>query len=151
MSTSISLQDKYQELTTAATISGVANLQVREQEGVLYIDGEAPTGAVKDMLWGVYDKLDPNYLSGDLVMNVNVAASAPVTQAKVTTEKSNLNIRKGPGTDQPIVGKAAHHEIVTVVSQTSEQWWLIRTADGEEGYSYAQYLTPETPVAPVAQ
>ncbi len=151
MSTSISLQDKYQELTTAATISGVANLQVREQEGVLYIDGEAPTGAVKDMLWGVYDKLDPNYLSGDLVMNVNVAASAPVTQAKVTTEKSNLNIRKGPGTDQPIVGKAVHHEIVTVVSQTSEQWWLIRTADGEEGYSYAQYLTPETPVAPVAQ
>ncbi len=151
MSTSISLQDKYQELTTAATISGVANLQVREQEGVLYIDGEAPTGAVKDMLWGVYDKLDPNYLSGDLVMNVNVAASAPVTQAKVTTEKSNLNIRKGPGTDQPIVGKAAHHEIVTVVSETSEQWWLIRTADGEEGYSYAQYLTPETPVAPVAQ
>ena len=148
---SMSITDKYQELTTAATISGVANLQVREQEGVLYIDGEAPTGAVKDMLWGVYDKLDPNYLSGDLVMNVNVAASAPVTQAKVTTEKSNLNIRKGPGTDQPIVGKAAHHEIVTVVSQTSEQWWLIRTADGEEGYSYAQYLTPETPVAPVAQ
>ena len=143
MSTSISLQDKYQELTTAATISGVANLQVREQEGVLYIDGEAPSGAVKDMLWGVYDKLDPNFLTGDLVMNVNVSATAPVTHAKVTTERSNLNIRKGPGTDQPIIGKAAHHEIVTVVSQTSEQWWLIRTKDGEEGYSYAQYLTPE--------
>ena len=154
MSTSISLQDKYQELTTAATISGVANLQVREQEGVLYIDGEAPSGAVKDMLWGVYDKLDPNFLSGDLVMNVNVIATAPVTQAKVTTERSNLNIRKGPGTDQPIIGKAAHHEIVTVVSQTSEQWWLIRTKEGEEGYAYAQYLTPEAPeavAAPVAQ
>ncbi|MCY7309889.1 MAG: SH3 domain-containing protein [Chitinophagaceae bacterium] len=143
MSTSLSLQEKYQELTTAATISGVANLQVREQEGILYIDGEAPSGAVKDMLWGVYDKLDPNFLTGDLVMNVNVSATAPVTHAKVTTEHSNLNIRKGPGTDQPIVGKAAHHEIVTVVSQTSEQWWLIRTKDGEEGYSYAQYLTPE--------
>ena len=90
MSTSISLQDKYQELTTAATISGVANLQVREQEGVLYIDGEAPSGAVKDMLWGVYDKLDPNFLTGDLVMNVNVSATAPVTHAKVTTERSNL-------------------------------------------------------------
>ena len=140
---SMSLQDKYQELTVAATISGVANLEVREQEGVLYIDGEAPSGAVKDMLWGVYDKIDPNFLTGDLVMNVNVSASAPVTQAKVTTERSNLNIRKGPGTDQPIVGKAAHDEIVTVVSQTSELWWLIRTKDGEEGYSYAKYLTPE--------
>ena len=138
------VQNKYQELINAATVSGVSNFSVREQDGVLYLDGEAPTGAVKDMLWGVYDKIDPNFLSGDLVMNINVAATAPVTTAKVTTERSNLNIRKGPGTDQPIVGKAAHHEIVTVVSQTSEQWWLIRTKDNEEGYAYAQYLTPET-------
>lgn len=137
------LESKYQELITAATVSGVSNLQVRDQEGVLYIDGEAATGAVKDMLWSVYDKIDPNFLSGDLVMNIKVAATAPVTKAKVTTERSNLNIRKGPGTDQPIVGKAAHHEIVTVVSHSSELWWLIRTEDGEEGYAYAQYLTPE--------
>lgn len=137
------VQNKYQSIINAATISGVADLQVREENGVLYIDGQAPTGAVKDMLWSEYDKLDPNFLSGDLVMNINVASTAPVTKAKVTTEKSNLNIRKGPGTDQPIVGKAAHHEIVTVVSQTSDQWWLIRTKDNEEGYAYAQYLTPE--------
>ena len=78
-----------------------------------------------------------------IILNINVISTAPVTKAKVTTEHSNLNIRKGPGTDQPIVGKAAHHEIVTVVSQTSEQWWLIRTVDNEEGYAYAQYLTPE--------
>jgi len=137
------LQEKYQELITAATTVGISNLQVREQEGVLFIDGEAPTGAAKDSLWSIYDKLDPNFLSGDLVMNVNVAQTAPVTRAKVTTERSNLNIRKGPGTDQPIVGKAGHHEIVTVVSQTNDHWWLIRTADNEEGYAYAQYLTPE--------
>jgi uncharacterized protein YgiM (DUF1202 family) len=61
---------------------------------------------------------------------------------KVVTEKSNLNIRKGPGTDQPIVGKAAHNEIITLVSKSSDQWWLVRTNDGEEGYSYAQYLAP---------
>lgn len=89
------LQNKYNELVTAATNSAVANLQVREQEGILYIDGEAPTGAVKDMLWSVYDKIDPNFLSGDLVMNINVIATAPVTKAKVTTERSNLNI-EGP-------------------------------------------------------
>lgn len=137
------LENKYQELVNTATVGGVSNLQVREQEGVLYIDGEAPNGAIKDMLWTMYDKIDPNFKSGDLVMNVNVASNAPVTKAKVTTERSNLNIRKGPGTDQPIVGKAAHHEIVTVVSQTSDTWWLVRTDAGEEGYSYAQYLTPE--------
>lgn len=136
-------ENKYQGLINAATVSGVANLQVREEEGVLFIDGEAPSGAVKDMLWSEYDKIDPNFLSGDLVMNINVASTVPVTSAKVTTESSNLNIRKGPGTDQAIVGKAAHDEIVTILSQSNDQWWLIRTKDGEEGYAYAQYLTPE--------
>ena len=137
------LKEKYNELITAATVAGVADLQVREQDGIMYIDGQAPNGAIKDMLWGVYDKIDPNFLSGDLVMNVNVIATAPVTKAKVTTERSNLNIRKGPGTDQPIVGKAARNETVTVISQSNENWWLIRSVDGEEGYAYAQYLTPE--------
>lgn len=76
-------------------------------------------------------------------MNINVSAMAPGARAKVVTEKSNLNIRKGPGTDQPIVGKAAHHEMVTLVSKTNDQWWLIRTDDGEEGYAYASYLSVE--------
>jgi hypothetical protein len=40
------------------------------------------------------------------------------------------------------VGKAAHHEIVTVINQTNSQWSLIRTDAGVEGYAYAQYLTP---------
>ena len=140
----MALQDKYKELTDAATASGVSDLQVREQDGVLYIDGEAPSGAVKDQLWETYGRLDPNFLSGDVVMDVKVAAAAPGSKVKVTTEKSNLNIRKGPGTDQPIVGKAAHHEVITLVSRTNDQWWLVRTNDGEEGYAYAQYLTPES-------
>ncbi len=139
----MALQDKYKELLDAANASGVTNLQVIEKDGVLYVDGEAPSGAVKDQLWDMYNKIDPNFLAGDLVMNVNVAAAAPGTKAKVTTERSNLNIRKGPGTDQPLVGKAAHHSIVTLVSKTNDQWWLIRTEKGEEGYAYAQYLTPE--------
>jgi uncharacterized protein YgiM (DUF1202 family) len=136
----MALQDKYKELVDAATASGVANLQVREQEGVLYIDGEAPSGAVKDQLWDIYGRIDPNFTGGDLIMNVNVSAAAPGAQVKVVTESSNLNIRKGPGTDQPIVGKAAHGEIITLVNQSNDQWWLVRTADGEEGYAYAQYL-----------
>jgi uncharacterized protein YgiM (DUF1202 family) len=139
----MALQDKYKELTDAATAAGVTDLQVRDQDGVLYIDGVAPSGAVKDRLWDIYGKIDPDFLSGDVVMNVNVSDAAPGSKAKVTTEKSNLNIRKGPGTDQPIVGKAAHHEIVTLVSKTNDQWWLVKTDDGEEGYAYAQYLTPE--------
>ncbi len=139
----MALQEKYKELTDAATAAGISDLQVKEQDGVLYVDGTAPSGAVKDQLWAIYDKIDPNFAGGDLVLNVNVDVAATVTKVKVTTESSNLNIRKGPGTDQPIVGKAAHGEVITLVSQTNDQWWLVRTNDGEEGYSYTQYLTPE--------
>ncbi|HRD57570.1 MAG TPA: SH3 domain-containing protein [Ferruginibacter sp.] len=139
----MALQDKYKELTDAAAAAGVSDLQVREQEGVLYVDGIAPNGAAKDQLWAIYDKLDPNFLSGDLVLDVKVAIDAAVTKVKVITENSNLNIRKGPGTDQPIVGKAAKNEVITLVNQSNDQWWLVRTEDGEEGYAYAQYLSPE--------
>ena len=99
----MALQDKYQELVNTATAAGISDLQVREQDGVLYVDGTAPSGAVKDQLWDVYNKIDPNFLTGDMVLNVKVAMDAATTQVKVITESSNLNIRKGPGTDQPIV------------------------------------------------
>ncbi len=136
----MALQDKYKELTDAATAAGVTNLQVREEANVLYIDGEAPNGQVKDQLWSIYNKIDPDYRAGDLVMNINVSAMAAGTQATVATDSTNLNIRKGPGTDQPIVGKAAHNATVTLISKTNDQWWLVRTQNGEEGYAYAQYL-----------
>jgi uncharacterized protein YgiM (DUF1202 family) len=139
----MALQDKYKQLTDAAISAGIADLQVREQDGVLYIDGTAANGAVKDQLWDVYNTIDPNFVSGDLVLNVNVSIDAAVTKVKVITQSSNLNIRKGPGTDQPIVGKAAHGEVITLVNRSNEQWWLVRTNDGEEGYCYAQYLAPE--------
>jgi len=138
----MALQDKYKQLVDAATAQGVSNLQVREQEGVLYIDGDAPTAAVKDALWDIYGQIDPTFSNGDLILNVNASAVVG-TNVKVATDSSNLNIRKGPGTDYPIVGKAAHDEVITLVSKSNDQWWLVRTKDGEEGYAYAQYLTPE--------
>ncbi|QEC42523.1 SH3 domain-containing protein [Pseudobacter ginsenosidimutans] len=138
----MALQEKYKELVDAANTSGATNLQVREQDNVLYIDGDVPTGAAKDKLWDIYSKLDPDYRSADLIMNLNVTSMAPGAKAKVTTTSSNLNIRKGPGTDHPIVGKAAHHEIVTLVNKGEGQWWEIKTDKGVEGYASAQYLTP---------
>lgn len=136
----MALQEKYRGLIEAAGTEQVSNLQVREQDGVLYLDGTAPSGLAKDNLWKKYGELDPDFAGGDVVMNINVAQDVSVTTAKVITESSNLNIRKGPGTDQPIVGKAAHGEEVTIISRTSDEWWLVRSVDGEEGYAYAKYL-----------
>ena len=137
----MALQDKYKELIDTAKNAGIQNLQVSEQNNVLRISGDAPDAQTKDNLWNIYNKIDPDFRAGDLVLdvNANVAAGA---KAKVVTESSNLNIRKGPGTDQPIVGKAAHHEIVTVINKTNDQWSLIKTDKGAEGYVYSQYLAP---------
>lgn len=140
----MAVQNKYAELINAAKAGGVSNLQVREGDNILYVDGVAPNGAVKNQLWSIYEKIDPDYRANDLVMNITVANMQPGQQAKVTTARSNLNIRKSTGTDAPIVGKAAHGEIVTLVSKANDQWWQIKTKDGEEGYAYAQYLSPLT-------
>ncbi len=137
----MALQEKYAQLIEAAKSAGVTNLAVREQDGVLYIDGDSPSGAVKDQLWNIYGQIDPNYAGGDLVLNVNAKAEAG-SQVRVITQESNLNIRKGPGTDQPIVGKAAKDEIITLISQANDLWSSVRTKDGEEGYAYSQYLEP---------
>ena len=72
--------EKYKSLTDAASAAGVSDLQVREQDGVLYVDGTAPSGAVKDQLWAKYGQIDPSFTGGDLIMNIKVAMDAAVTR-----------------------------------------------------------------------
>ncbi len=139
----MALQEKYAELVQTATSLGVANLAVVEQNGVLHIAGTANSTADYDALWALYDKIDPSMASGDLIMNLDVKADVGA-QLKVTTDSSNLNIRSTPTTEGDIVGKAAHDEIVTLVEKTNDSWWKIKTKNGEEGYAFAQYLSPES-------
>jgi nucleoid-associated protein YgaU len=68
----MSLQDKYRDLTNLASELKTANLQVREQDNVLYIDGSVNSAEDKDKLWDAYNKLDPDYRSADVVMNIEV-------------------------------------------------------------------------------
>jgi uncharacterized protein YgiM (DUF1202 family) len=137
----MALQTKYAALLQAAKDKGLANIAVAEKEGMLHISGTAKSTADYDALWALYDKIDPGMASGDLMMNVDIKADAGA-QLKVTTDATNLNIRSTPSTDGSIVGKAAHNEIVTLVEKTDDSWWKVRTKDGEEGFAYAQYLSP---------
>jgi uncharacterized protein YgiM (DUF1202 family) len=137
----MALQDKYAQLIQTANDLGVANLAVAEQDGVLHVSGTAKSTADYDALWSLYGQIDPNMASGDLMMNIDIKAEAGA-QLRVTTDATNLNIRATPSTEGEIVGKAAHHEVVTLVEKTDDSWWKVRTADGEEGYAYAQYLSP---------
>ena len=134
------LQDKYAGVISAAQSAGVSNLQVTEQDGILYVSGSAASTAAKDAVWNALGAIDSTYSASDINVDVQVVGLAAGAALTVATEDSNLNIRQEPSTDAAIVGKAAKGESVTLVEQTSDDWWKVKTADGEEGYAYARYL-----------
>lgn len=137
----MAVQEKYAQLIAKANELGVGGLSVAEQDGVLHVAGTTKSTADYDALWALYAQLDPNMASGDLMMNLDIKADAGA-QLQVTTDSTNLNIRSTPSTEGEIVGKAGHGEVVTLVEKTDDSWWKVRTKDGEEGYAYAQYLSP---------
>ena len=134
------LQDKYASVISAAQSAGVSNLQVSEQDGILYVSGSTSSTAAKDAVWNALGAIDSTYSASDINVDVQVAGLAAGASLKVATESSNLNSRQEPSTEAAVVGKAAKGESVTLVEQTSDEWWKVETADGEEGYAYARYL-----------
>ena len=134
----MALTEKYRELVDLARLN---NLVISESENVLKVEGTVPNAAVKDRMWENYKRIDPHFKSNDLVLNVKTAVRDG-GKVRVVTRESRLNIRKGPGTDQPIVGKAEKGDVITLINKTNDQWWLVRDNDGEEGYCYSQYLEP---------
>lgn len=69
----MALKDKYSELLSYAQSANVQDLSVSEQNDVLYVSGNAAS-TVKDRLWEIYDKIDPDMRAGDLVLNIQVIA-----------------------------------------------------------------------------
>ncbi|GGG61789.1 SH3 domain-containing protein [Epilithonimonas arachidiradicis] len=136
----MSLQDKYASVVSAAQSAGLSDLSVQEQDGVLYITGKASSSAAKDSVWNALGAIDSSYTATDINIDVQVSGLAAGASLTVATDESNLNIRQEPSTEAAVVGKAAKGETVTLVEQSSDDWWKIKTADGEEGYAYARYL-----------
>ena len=65
------LMEKYQSLIDMANQLGVSGLDVREDDGVLKVDGVAGSAEAKQQLWDEYGRLDPDFRSGDVVMNIS--------------------------------------------------------------------------------
>jgi nucleoid-associated protein YgaU len=63
--------EKYQSLIDMASQLGISGLNVVESDNVLKIDGVAGSAEAKQQLWDEYGRLDPDYRSGDVVMNIS--------------------------------------------------------------------------------
>ena len=86
----MSLQEKYQSLIDLANSSGISGLNVSEGDGFIKIEGSAPSAEAKQALWDEYGKIDPDYRSGDLVLDV----SAPEAAANTYTVQSGDSLSK---------------------------------------------------------
>lgn len=87
----MSLQDKYASLISAARAKGVGNINVTEQDNVLYIDGKVASSQDKDEVWEMYNQLDPDYRAGDVRLTLEVTDAATSTEYSV---KSGDNLSK---------------------------------------------------------
>ncbi|WP_289661395.1 LysM peptidoglycan-binding domain-containing protein [Flavobacterium panacagri] len=86
----MSLKDKYKEVIDLASQLEATNLEVREQDNVLYIDGIVKSAEDKEKLWNAYGTIDPDYRSADVVMDIKVAEGT----SKEYTVKSGDSLSK---------------------------------------------------------
>jgi nucleoid-associated protein YgaU len=67
----MALMEKYQSLIDMANQLGISGLNVVESDNVLNIDGVAGSAQAKQQLWDEYGRIDPDYRSGDVVLNIS--------------------------------------------------------------------------------
>jgi len=91
------LRDKYQSLIAMAEGGGVADLKIQEQDNVLHLHGTAPSEAVKQQLWDEYNRLDPDMRSGDVVLNLEVAAGSEIFYTVAAGDSLSKIATKYPG------------------------------------------------------
>jgi nucleoid-associated protein YgaU len=89
----MSLQEKYQTLLELANQNGTS-YELSEGDGVLHITGTAPSEEAKQQLWDEYNRIDPDYRAGDLMLNVSVGGAAAGGSQHTYTVESGDNLSK---------------------------------------------------------
>ncbi len=69
----MSSQEKYQSLLELANTNGTT-YELSEGSGVLHIDGTAPSDEAKAELWAEYERIDPDFQSSDLILNITTGS-----------------------------------------------------------------------------
>ena len=130
-------QNNYGGILKQAGIS-IPNLWVQDVDGTLTIAGTVPDMQTAEKAVAAL-KAQPGVVNVFNLLEMEDLTSKNI-KMKVITQSSNLNIRKGPGTDYDIVGKAKHESEVQLIKKMYNDWYYVRTEDGTEGFSSANYL-----------
>jgi len=127
----------YDSLLTAAGIN-VKNLGCALEDGILSVSGTVADAANADAAINALKSAPgvreiKNYLEVEDLTSQNLFM-------QVVTKSSNLNIRRGPGTDFDIVGKAKHNSKVQLIKKMYNGWYYITSEDGIEGFCSTDFL-----------
>jgi len=114
----------------------IENLQVVDANGTVTITGSAQDGQSADK---VKELLRTKRIRS-LTNNITIADVSHLgIEYKVTTNSGRLNCRKGPGTQDEIVGKFPENAVVTLVQKHNATWHKVR-GNETEGYCRTKYL-----------
>jgi nucleoid-associated protein YgaU len=72
----MSAQEKYQSLLELANQNGTTYQLSEGDGGTLVVTGTAPSAEAKQQLWDEYNRLDPDFKSGDLILNITTGDTA---------------------------------------------------------------------------
>ena len=89
----MSLQEKYVTLLELANTNGTS-YELTEGDGVLHINGSAPSDEAKAELWAEYERLDPEFRAGDLILNITTGAGDAGGGANTYTVVSGDSLSK---------------------------------------------------------
>lgn len=89
----MSLQEKYVTLLELANTNGTS-YELAEGDGVLHINGSAPSDEAKAELWAEYERLDPEFRAGDLILNITTGAGDAGGGANTYTVVSGDSLSK---------------------------------------------------------
>ena len=89
----MSVQEKYQSLLELANSNGTT-YELSEGNGVLHINGTAPSDEAKQQLWAEYERLDPDFQSSDLILNITTGSDQGSAGSRTYTVASGDSLSK---------------------------------------------------------
>jgi len=90
----MSAQEKYQSLLELANQNGTTYDLTEGHGGTLIVTGTAPTAEAKQALWDEYNRIDPDFKTGDLILNISTGGEAAGGGMHTYTVESGDNLTK---------------------------------------------------------
>ena len=87
----MSAQERYQSLLELANQNGTTYELSEGADGALVVNGSAPSSEAKQQLWDEYNRIDPDYRTGDLVLNITTGTDAAAGNTYTVEHGDNLS------------------------------------------------------------